>query len=67
MNSVTIKFYGRGNKPRKINFQTETDAINYQYYTYDRYMKIENPIKRIRAIERTDENGIMREGLYFEA
>ena len=67
MNSVTIKFYGRGNKPRKITFLTETDAINYQYYTYDRYMKIENPVKRIRAIERSDENGTMREGLYFEA
>ena len=64
---VIIKFYGRGNKPRRIGFLTETDAINYQYYTSDRYERIENPVKRIKAIERYDANETMREGIYPEA
>ncbi len=64
---VIIKFYGRGNKPRRIGFMTERDAINYQYYINDWYAKLDNPVKRIKAIERHDANEVMREGIYPEA
>lgn len=64
-NSVTISFYGRGNAPRKLNFQTEGDAIGYQYHVKDRFESLDSPHKCIKGIERFDESGNLREGLYF--